>query len=319
MARTLLLPGDRPLVNLALLGATIASTFFVFFFFHSPATAGIEGPLAFSLCTVGILGAHEMGHYLLARWHRVDTSLPYFIPVPLGFGTLGAVIRIRGRIPTRNALVDIGAAGPLAGLAVALPVLWYGLTLSEVSPAPPIETGFPHPWSALRLLQSAVEWVGLWGADALPAGGPQAAIPVYGDSLLMQGMQRLVLGPIPQGHEVYVHPMVIAAWFGLLVTMLNLCPIGQLDGGHVAYALFGERAKWVGRAAALGLLFLALFFSVSWVVWLVVTTRFIGFSHPEVTDGLAPLSPGRRLVALLCLLALVGCVVPVPLQLVTVP
>ncbi len=142
---------------------------------------------------------------------------------------------------------------------------------------------------------------------------------VYGDSLLMQGLQRLVFGPLPEGHDVYVHPMVVAGWFGLLVTLLNLCPIGQLDGGHVAYALFGDRARYVGWATAAGLAFLALFFSVSWLVWLFVTSKFIGFSHPYLVDEDAPLSRGRKLVALLCLLALIGCVVPVPIQIVTVP
>ncbi len=320
MARTLLLPGDRPLVNLALLGATLLTTFSVFLLFHAGGGDDLEslrGALAFSLCTVGILGAHEMGHYLAARWHGVATSLPYFIPLPLGFGTLGAVIRIRSRIPTRTALMDIGAAGPLVGLAVAIPVILYGLTLSSVGPAPISEPGFPNPLSAVALLERAVAW--FTGAETVQPSLIDANVTVYGDSLLMQGLQWLVLGPLPQGHEVFVHPMVIAGWFGLLVTLLNLCPIGQLDGGHVAYALFGERARWIGRATAVGLLFLVLFFSVTWVAWLALTTFLIGFRHPEVEVPEEPLARGRVLIGVLCFVALAACVVPIPLQLLTVP
>src|SRR5919204_1389708 len=161
MARTLFLRGDRPLLHLGLLAATILTTFTVFWFFHQNRSDPL-GALSFSLGTIAILGTHEMGHYVLARRHRVDTSLPYFIPLPLpiGFGTLGAVIRIRGRIPTRNALVDIGAAGPLAGLAVAIPILVWGLALSHVGDAPPLPTRFPGDWSPLGLLRQLMDWLG---------------------------------------------------------------------------------------------------------------------------------------------------------------
>jgi membrane-associated protease RseP (regulator of RpoE activity) len=135
----------------------------------------------------------------------------------------------------------------------------------------------------------------------------------------MQGLQRLVLGPLPPGKDVFVHPLVIAGWFGLLVTMLNLCPIGQLDGGHLSFAWLGPRAPAVGRAAALGLIVLTVFFSAGWLVWLLVTTKLIGFGHPEVVDPDEPLSPGRRLICIISLIALILCLVPIPLQEVALP
>jgi membrane-associated protease RseP (regulator of RpoE activity) len=315
MSRPLFLPGDRPLLHVGLLVATIGTTFVVYW--YQGDRMDPRGAMAFSLATVTILGSHEMGHYLLARRHGVDTSLPYFIPLPLpiGFGTLGAVIRIRGLIPTRNALVDIGAAGPLVGLAVAIPILVWGLSLSHVGDAPPIPERFPGEWSLLGLFEKLAACRG--GAAAPEPTGPIRVIQVYGDSLLMRGLQWAVLGPLPPGKEVYVHPLVIAGWFGLLVTMLNLFPIGQLDGGHLSFAWLGAKAPTVGRIAALGLIVLTLFFSAGWLVWLLVTTKVIGFAHPEVVHPEVPLSAGRRVVCLVSLVALILCIVPIPLQAVT--
>ncbi|WNG21182.1 site-2 protease family protein [Cystobacter fuscus] len=286
-----------------------------------PDAARLAHALTFSAALLSILGAHEMGHYVLARLHGVDVSLPYFIPLPyLGVGTLGAVIRIRAPIPTRNALVDIGAAGPLAGLAVALPLLVWGLAHSEWIDAPPVsDTGFPGSTSLWSLGRLAVEWAGVQ-LSLLPAPaeepffGHQAII--FSDSLLMRGLKALVLGPLPPGRDIQEHPVVIAGWFGLLVTVLNLMPVGQFDGGHMAYALWGPRARWVGKAMALVLLFLTLFYTVTWAVWLLVATRLVGFGHPELTHPAEPLGFGRKLVCALCFLALAGCAMPVPIRMV---
>lgn len=269
----------------------------------------------FAVALVSILGAHEMGHYVLARIHRVDTTLPFFIPFPgLGVGTLGAVIRIRSRIPDRNALVDIGAAGPLAGLVVAIPVIAYGLSLSVIGPVPAFTTSWPDTPSLLGLAPWAVQLV----TGTLPELTGGAAF-IYGDSLLMQGLTRLILGPVPAGHDVIVHPIVIAGWFGLLVTMLNLIPIGQLDGGHLTFAWFGQRARLIGKVMAAGLLYLSLFHSASWILWFVVTTFFVRFSHPEVVDAVEPMTRSRRLICVLCLVAFALCVMPVPIRMVAVP
>jgi membrane-associated protease RseP (regulator of RpoE activity) len=326
MPTALFRPGDRPLFHLGLLLLTVGSTFGTFLF-GLGSGVGVTlseqmlGAALFSLTLVSILGTHEMGHYVYARLHRVDTSLPYFIPMPVvsAVGTLGAVIRIRGRIPTRNALVDIGAAGPLAGLVVAIPLLAVGFAKSEVVDVPPLPHDFPGSMSLWRLGGFLLEW-----ARALLNGtsGPSMELGssiVFGDNLLMLLLQWLVLGPLPAGKEVIAHPMVIAGWFGLLVTMINLIPIGQLDGGHVAYALFGPRAKYVGQAAALGLFGLCLFATWSWVLWLVISTAVIGFRHPPVVEPWMPLTRGRKIVAALCLLAFVLCMIPVPITQVSLP
>jgi membrane-associated protease RseP (regulator of RpoE activity) len=315
MSRPLLLPGDRPLLHVGLLAATIATTFLVYWQIHQHGKDPL-GALAFSLGTIAILGSHEMGHYLLARRHGVDTSLPYFIPLPLpiGFGTLGAVIRIRGRIPNRNALVDIGAAGPLTGLVVAIPILLWGFSLSHIADAPPMPHRFPPDWSLLGLLRQLTDWL---AGRSIPLMSDADAVPVFGDSLLMRALQWVVVGALPPGKEVFVHPLVISGWFGMLVTTLNLCPIGQLDGGHLSFAWLGARAQTLGRVAALGLIVLTLFFSAGWVVWLLLSTKLIGFGHPEVVHPEEPLTRGRQAVCLISLLALVLCIVPIPVQAVT--
>ncbi len=202
----------------------------------------MQGAGIFSAPLLFILGSHEMGHYFLARIHQVDSSLPYFIPLPyLGVGTLGAVIRIRGRIPHRNALVDIGAAGPIAGLLVAIPLLVLGILHSTVVDAPIPSSSFLGESSLVRLLQHLWQWVVERGSGAAAHSGPGGSL-IFGDNLLTLLLQRLVKGPLPEGKDLAVHPMFIAGWFGLLVTMLNLIPIGQLDGGHLSYAVFGKRA-----------------------------------------------------------------------------
>lgn len=216
-------PPRRIAIHMLLLAATVFSTLYVGAALVKAYDIEIAGgpgadyslldgwPYAATLMT--ILLFHEMGHYAAARIHGVPVSLPYFIPVPFFFGTFGAVIRTRGRIRSRNALMDIGAAGPIAGLAVAVPAMIFGLSLSEVRP--------------------------------LPAGSYQ----LEGQSLLYVALKRVVLGDIPQGHDVFLHPLAWASWIGFLVTMINLIPVGQLDGGHVSYALLGRRYARVSRWA----------------------------------------------------------------------
>lgn len=323
MATTVFRPGDRPLLHLGLFVATIGTTFFAFrvsfadglSFTHPTAES-----LRFSLCLVAILGSHEMGHYLFARWHGVDSSLPYFIPSPpfITFGTLGAVIRLRGKIPHRNALVDIGAAGPLAGLAVALPILIYGTATLKTMDMPYQVPGVPGPASLITLGQHA--WIWLQGVlhHTPPAAAEPANVGImFGDSLLTAGLKRLILGPLPPGQDVQENAAYLAGWFGLVVTTLNLFPIGQLDGGHLTHALFGDRAIPVGRAAAWTLLALAVFFSASWLLWFIIATRVVGYRHPPVVDEAQPLSRGRRWVCALSFIGLALCVMPAPLVTVT--
>src|SRR5690606_1341938 len=227
---------DRPLRHVVLGVLTLVACTVTFQLLFAQPAAGMGDAFTFALCLLLILGSHEMGHWFLARHHGVDASLPYFIPTPLvGFGTLGAVIRLRGRIPDRRALVDIGASGPLAGLVVAIPLLIYGLAQSPVVPAVPsaFAGGGPESrWGGLGRLPGSAR-VGAWWRWR----GCERALGLrFGGTLLLPVLTRGVFG-IPPGFDVAAHPVVLAAWVGLLVTMLNLLPIGQLDGGHLAYAL----------------------------------------------------------------------------------
>jgi len=281
-----------------LFGLTVLSVFHAGTFW-----LGEPAPLwkgwTFGVPLLAILVGHEFGHYFFARRHRVDASLPYFIPVPWAFGTLGAIIKMRGRIPTRNALLDIGSAGPIAGIVVAIPVLCIGLSLSEVAPIRP--------------------------------GGL-----LEGQALLYLLLKRIVVGPIPDGYDVYLHPTALAGWVGLFITMLNLLPVGQLDGGHIAYALFGEKQNRYSRWAHLLLFPLGVVVGIwsfashvlageallvalprlseglNWIVFggvLFVLRAIGGANHPPT--GPEPLGPVRRVVGWACLALFASLFMPV--------
>jgi membrane-associated protease RseP (regulator of RpoE activity) len=255
----------------------------------------------FMVSLLAILLTHEFGHFIFARYHRVNSSLPLFIPLPriTLFGTAGAVILMRDRIKSRNALLDIGASGPIAGLVVAIPILLYGLAHSKVQPIMP--------------------------------GDSQE-----GQNLLYLLLKRIAVGPIPEGSDVYLNPMARAGWVGLFITMLNLFPVGQLDGGHVAYALFGDRQNEYSRAVRYVLLALvpvnivwrmwpvvhgvpyqellraAITASTPWFGWFVLLTALLRFTgdHPPTEPG--TLSPRRRVVAIGTLVLLVLLFMPTP-------
>jgi membrane-associated protease RseP (regulator of RpoE activity) len=229
-----------------------------------------------------ILGTHEFGHYFAARYHRTAVSLPYFIPAPpplFFLGTLGAVIRMRSPTSNRNSLFDIAAAGPIAGLVVAIPAILLGLGWSTVGPVPP-GTGV-----------------------------------TFGDSLMMRLLVYARFGPLPEGSDVFIHPIAVAGWVGLLVTALNLFPVGQLDGGRIAYALFAGRHALIGKATFVGLIALgAITRSLNWFVWAAVLFLLIGFDHSPPLDDVTPLSPRRRALGALCLILLVLLIPPVPIR-----
>jgi len=266
------------------------------------------GGIAYAATLMAILLCHEMGHYIVARRHGIDVSLPYFIPMPpqISFGTLGAVIRMREPIAKRDALLDVGAAGPLAGLAVAVPLLFVGLALSDVGPIEPGAT-------------------------------------LEGNSIFYLIAKAAVFHRIlPDGStDVNLHPMAFAAWVGILVTMINLIPIGQLDGGHVMRAWIGDRHERLSArlhtallavAATVGSIMLvvarvrgigywdsvtwAVGGAVPWLTWallLAILRRYSGGAyHPPVGDG-AGLTPGRRWLARAVLVVFVLIFTPVPL------
>jgi membrane-associated protease RseP (regulator of RpoE activity) len=289
-------------------------------------TTTIAGGPAFAAALLAILLSHEMGHYVFARIHGVDTTLPYVIPAPplpgLSFGTFGAVIRMRSPIPTRDALVDIGAAGPIVGALVAIPLLFLGLGWSKLAASPTADHSF---WfgheTGFSLLLTLVRDIAHWMGYALPATFDQArALSIghetaLGDNLLMRLAQRMVFGVLPPGQDVIVHPVALAAWFGLLVTSLNLFPIGQLDGGHVSFAVLGPKGhRILGRVVAYGLFLLGLFSSLSWIVWWLISTRFIGFGHPPVENSGRPLGPLRLTICVLSLLLFIATLIPVPMD-----
>jgi membrane-associated protease RseP (regulator of RpoE activity) len=288
---------DRRYVHVLLLLLTVATTtcsgmghYEAFTTGFSPAPSGLSttqtilGGLWYSLTILAILGCHELGHYWACRYYDVDASRPFFLPVPLPLtGTLGAFIRIREPIPSKRMLFDIGIAGPIAGFLVAVPALIIGMAMSNVvelpSPLPPLTLYLGEP-----LLYKAVSWL-FWG---LP----------------------------PDGYSVNMHPMAFAGWFGLLATALNLFPIGQLDGGHISYAVLGRRSSTVTLVMVVAALTLS-YFSTSWVVWtglMIVMLTIFGRHHPRTYDEDVPLDRTRSWLALFALIMFILCFSPVPIE-----
>ncbi|WP_336036163.1 site-2 protease family protein [Halobacterium yunchengense] len=284
-----------PWTNVALFVATLASTLYVgaTWYYVDPFSPEIVRALPFTLAVMGVIGTHELGHYVLSRYHDVDATLPYFIPFPSLFGTMGAVIRMRGQIPDRDALFDIGVAGPIAGLVAAVAVSAVGLWLPPVTVPPAIvdspsavEVRFAYP----PLLQAVATAVG----EPLSYSDPSKSI----------------------------NPVVMGGWIGMFITFLNLIPVGQLDGGHVLRALVGERAERVAPLVPTALFALAGYqwlvadagdAAGIWVLWGVLTTvvSFAGTAQP-VDDA----AVDRRRVAVGVLTFVLGalCFMPVPIQ-----
>lgn len=248
----------------------------------------------FSLAFLGILMAHEMGHYLTARRHRVRVTPPFFIPFPAYWsivGTLGAFIRIKGPTVRRSILFDIGAGGPLASFAVSIPLIWLGLARS--TPA----TGFADPLTPY----------------IVPFAGQAVWI---GNGLLFHAMAWLQL-PGTVGHvPLVLHPLAFAGWLGLFVTMLNLLPVGQLDGGHILYALSGRLQRRASRLFLLALLPLG-FLWAGWWVWAaaVLLINRARLAHPPVLQPEAPVGRSRRMLGWVCVLIFLLTLVPVPIAL----
>jgi membrane-associated protease RseP (regulator of RpoE activity) len=291
------------LFGLTLLSMQATAMFFNWGAARPPGQSLAELAAYQALPLLAILMVHELGHYVAARLHRVPASPPFFIPFPLLslFGTMGALITMNDRIRSRKALLDIGAAGPLAGMLVAVPVLCVGLSWSTVQP-----NATDSYWQE-------------------------------GQSILYWLLKRLVLGPIPADHDVFVHPMAFAGWGGLFLTMINLLPWGQLDGGHIAYALFGEQqnafAKWIRRGLLLAFVYNlyalvlpvvlhqstqtlgdAVGNSLFWLFWYAITgamARFAGSDHPPFEPG--PLGLPRKLIAAFCLLLFILLFLPTPM------
>ncbi len=247
----------------------------------------LRAGLTFSIPLLLILFAHEMGHFLMCRRYRLPASAPFFLPAPFGLGTLGAFIRIRAPLRHKNELLDVGAAGPIAGFIVLLPLLFYGIWRS--SPG--------------RLLLESPE---------------QGAAILYspGDSLIVRWVTSLFHGELPADAVLNLHPVALAAWAGLLATSINLLPIGQLDGGHILYAAAGRRQ----RLAALPVWLLMVAGGFRWPGWwlLAVLVLLFGLRHPPVRDESVGLDGRRMAIALLSLVIFFASFMPTPLEIFTV-
>jgi membrane-associated protease RseP (regulator of RpoE activity) len=231
----------------------------------------------FSVTLLFILLSHEFSHYLLSKKHKVEATLPYFLPAPTFFGTLGAFIKMKSPITTKNALVDIGASGPIAGFIVSIAATVIGLSFSRVMP-----------------IGNAGETIRL------------------GDSLLFSGLSRLVLGAVPENYDVFLHPVAFAGWIGFFVTFLNLIPIGQLDGGHIAYAFLGEKHTKLSKVLIAVLVILGVFVYEGWLIWAVLLL-FLGLRHPPIMYSEIPLSPRRKMIGYTTLAIFILTFTPVPI------
>lgn len=309
----------NPSRNLIFFIATLISVLFTGAVFEStlPETAGFLDLMRdaafhiwrgwpFALSLLSILLAHEFGHYLMGRHHKTTVTLPFFLPLPYPLsilGTLGAVIQMKERPKNKRVLFDIGIAGPLAGLVVAIPVLLYGLSLSHLSALS--GSGMLEGNSILYLLAKFAVF-GKWLPEPVSYGN----VPPF----LYWVQYFFTSMPTPLGAlDVQVHNVAWAGWAGLLVTSLNLIPVGTLDGGHILYAALGDKAK-----KFVGVIFVAMivlgFFWQGWWLW-VVLLYFLGRQHAVPLDQITELDPVRKRLSVLILIIFILVFIPVPLVL----
>jgi membrane-associated protease RseP (regulator of RpoE activity) len=238
----------------------------------------VQGPL-YAVTIMAILLAHESGHYFMCRRYGVQATFPLFIPMPNILGTMGAVIAMKSPMPNRKALFDIGVAGPLAGLAVAIPAILIGLHYSTV--------------------------------ETLPKEGVHLYL---GEPLLFQWLATHVFGTLPKDHDLFLHPIAFAGWAALFVTSINLFPAGQLDGGHVMFAMLGPRAKYVSWLVAAALCYLGFAYQPMWFIFTVLIFLFM-FRHPSPIDPVTQLDRKRIVIGVLTFALQVICFVPIPFEL----
>ncbi len=282
---------SRPILALGLLLATLGTTTLAGSFLAQPSITSemlqadpnlLRMGLPYALALIAILGMHELGHYFTARFYQVKTTLPYFIPLPFTFGTLGAFIQMRSPMPNRKVLFDVGIAGPLVGFLVTLPILLWGLTQSHLAPMPDNPT--------------------LLSFDAF---SPQS-------SLLMGLLSKVVFGgQLSVNNAIHLHPVAIAGFLGLVITALNLMPVGQLDGGHMVHAMFGQRTgAIIGQITRLLVLLLS-FIQRPLLLWAIILLFMPTADEPALND-VSELDNFRDLIGLLALGLLLLIVLPVP-------
>jgi len=319
MAGTIRPKPANPVVNLVMFGLTVLSVIFAgaLFAYNGPTPStsgellssilGSLGPgLAFAVSLLAILLAHEFGHYLAGRYHNTYVTLPYFIPFPFSpFGTMGAFIQLKEPPRNRRVLLDIGIAGPLAGLVVAIPVLLIGLSLSRVEPINVLHgQGFMLEGNSIIYLMAKYMVFGRWLPEPVNFGGLSPML--YWLKYFFTG-QPLPIG----GLDVMIHPVAWAGWAGLLVTALNLIPAGQLDGGHVLYVLLGKRVQALLPFILAGLVALGFVWS-GWWLWAALVFL-LGRFHAEPLDQITTLDPVRRAIAWFGIVLFILVFIPVPL------
>ncbi|HEX9654298.1 MAG TPA: site-2 protease family protein [bacterium] len=272
------LNSQNPKLNIILFVVTCATTFVTGWFHNGSWQAGVW----YSTAIISILLAHEMGHYLMCRKYGIRATLPFFIPfIPFinPFGTMGAVIRMESAIPSRKALFDVAVAGPLAGLAVTIPCIYYGIQFSEI----------------VELAQSA-----------------SPGTIYLGESFLYQQISKMAIGSLPENKDVLLHPLAFAGWAGLFVTALNLLPIGQLDGGHVVYAMIGKQHKFVAMIALAAFAVVCALMYRGWVLLLLLILWF-GYRHPPTMDE-SPIDGTRIMIGIATLVIFFLSFTPEPFK-----
>lgn len=292
-------PNRRIWLNIILFIATLFSTFFVGItwslsfkyadvFSQSPQidlnVKIFEDPqiislsIVYAIVLIGILLGHELGHFLACQYYKIDATLPYFIPAPTLIGTLGAFIKIKSPITRKQQLFDIGIAGPLVGFILSVPTLIYGLSLSRAVPAIPREESL-----------------------------------IFGEPLILKIVGSMIFKNIPPDFDVILHPVAFAGWVGIFVTALNLFPIGQLDGGHISYALLGPKSRNLAKLFLGIFIFMAIFFWIGWFIWVFIIFL-MGLRHPRVIDEETPLSPRRKFLGFVVFIIFILSFIPDPIK-----
>ncbi len=244
--------------------------------FNDPRVISLS--VLYAVVLLGILLGHELGHFLTCQYYRIQATLPYFIPAPTLIGTLGAFIKIKSPITRKQQLFDIGVAGPLTGFILSVPALIYGLSISKAVPALPREGSI-----------------------------------IFGEPLLLRIVENMIFKNVPADFDIVLHPVAFAGWVGIFVTALNLFPVGQLDGGHVAYALFGPKSRKLAKVFFGIFLFMGIFLWIGWLIWALLI-YFLGLKHPRVVDEATPLSPGRRFIGFVMIGIFILSFIPDPVK-----
>lgn len=234
--------------------------------------------IIYVLVLLGILTGHELGHFLMCRYYGLKATLPYFIPAPTLIGTLGAFIKIKSPISRKRQLFDIGVAGPMVSFILSVPALIIGLSLSKVVSSVPEEGSL-----------------------------------IFGEPLILKLISVFMFRGIPEGYDIVLHPVAFAGWVGLLVTAFNLFPVGQLDGGHVIYALVGDRSRKMVPLFILLFVFMGFFFWIGWFLWALIIV-FLGLKHPRILDEEAPISKGRKILGGITFIVFIISFIPDPIK-----